>query len=77
LVDAQNQLVGGSFTTNSAGRAVAPDELTIGETYTLQETASQLVQSVELTQVTFQMDKARKELLIVNKVTQPNMPYAG
>jgi len=76
VLDAQNQPVGGQFTTDSTGRAVAPAELTIGETYTLQEIESRLVPNIQLITQAFQMDKPHKELMIVNKVTQPDTPYS-
>jgi Dyp-type peroxidase family len=77
VLDAQNQPVGGQFTSDSTGRAIAPAELTIGGTYTLQEVASQLVQNVQLTNLSFEMDKPHKQLVIVNQITQPNTPYGG
>ena len=75
VLDSANQPVGGQFTSDSTGRAIAPVELTIGQSYTLQEVASTFVQNVQLTPVPFQMDKRHKELLVINQVTQPNTPY--
>jgi len=76
VLDSQGQPVGAQFTSDSTGRAIAPAELNLGATYTLQEVASQLVQNVELTTVPFTMDKPHKELMLVNHVTRPNTPYS-
>jgi Dyp-type peroxidase family len=77
VLDSTGQSVGGQFTSDSTGRAIAPVELTIGESYTLQEVTSNFVQNVQLNSVPFQMDKRHKELLIINQVTQPNTGYGS
>jgi Dyp-type peroxidase family len=76
VVDSTGQPVGGQFTSDSTGRAIAPVELKLDESYTLQELGSP-VPNVQLTNLTFDMDKRHKELLLINQVTQPNTPYGG
>jgi hypothetical protein len=78
IVDGQGQPVPGSqFETDSTGRGLCPVELDIGQAYTLDEVASNVVANVQPTDVAFQMDKPNKQLQIVNQVTQPNTPYGG
>lgn len=78
ILDAQAQPVAGSqFETDSTGRAICPIDLEIGQTYTLDETASNVVPDVQLTDTQFVMDKPNKQLQIVNQVTRPNAPYGG
>lgn len=74
VLDAQGQPVGGQFSSDSTGRALAPEELTIGNPYTLQEVSAP-VQNVQLQSFAFDMDRVHKELVVVNHVTQPNTPY--
>jgi Dyp-type peroxidase family len=76
VLDAQGQLAGGQFTSDSTGRAICPAELTVGETYTLQEVSSP-VANVRFSPVAFTMEKRRQQLLAVNTVTTPNTPYGG
>lgn len=77
VLDTQGQPVPGSqFTTNSTGRGICPVELTIGQTYTLQELSSP-VQNVQPQNTQFTMERPNQQLHIVNQVTQPNTPYGG
>jgi Dyp-type peroxidase family len=75
IVDAQNEPVGGQFSSDSTGRAVAPEKLTIGSTYTLTEISSP-VPNVTPVSIQFEMDKANKELLVVNHVPA-GTPYGS
>jgi Dyp-type peroxidase family len=76
--DAQGQSIAGSqFETDATGRGICPVELEIGHAYTLHELASNVVANVQLSDVSFQMDKPNKQLQVVNQVTQPNTPYGG
>lgn len=77
VMNAQGQPVGGEFTSESTGRAIAPEELTLGENYTLDELRSEFVQNVELADVSFTMDTPNKQLVVENRVTQPSTPYGG
>ncbi len=76
ILDAQQQpLPGSQFATDSSGRGICPVDLEIGQSYTLQEVAPLPVQNIEPASTPFTMDKANKELVILNQVTQPNTPY--
>lgn len=78
ILDAQGQPVPGSqFETDATGRGICPVELEIGQSYTLDETASNVVANVQLTDTPFVMDKPNKQLQLVNQVTQPNTRYGG
>jgi len=78
ILDAQQlPLAGSQFATDSSGRGICPVELQIGQPYTLQEIAPLPVQNVQPENTAFTMDKRNKELIIVNRVTQPNTPYGG
>jgi hypothetical protein len=55
------------------GAPVAPEKLSLGQTYTLQE-VSEPVTNVQPISLTFEMDKSHKELNIVNQVP-PETPY--
>lgn len=76
VVDAQGQPVGEQFTSDSAGRAICPAELAIGQTYSLQEVFSP-VANVQFQPVQFTMEKKRQQVPALNTVTQPNTPYGG
>jgi len=75
--DSNGQSVGGQFTTDSTGRAPAPEELTIGETYTLQEVSTPFGEKLQLVNVSFTMDRPHKELAVENRFAQPNNQYGG
>jgi hypothetical protein len=77
VADPGGQPVGEPFETDSTGRAICPVELTIGQTYTLNELESRFVANINLQSVSFEMDRPHKELALTNKVTQPNTPYGG
>jgi Dyp-type peroxidase family len=74
ILDGQGQVVGAQFTSDSAGRAVCPTKLQLGQTYSLQELVSP-VPNVDLQTRQFQMEKSHQLLRVVNSVTQPNGPY--
>jgi hypothetical protein len=76
VVDEQGQPIGADFTTDSTGRAVFAGELNLDRTYTLQEVAVP-VPNVTPSTVSFVMDKANKQMMVDNFVTQPNTPYGG
>jgi Dyp-type peroxidase family len=76
VVDSQGQVVGEQFTSDSTGRAICPADLTIGQTYTLQELSSP-VANVQFQPVQFTMDKKRQQVAAVNTITDPNTPYGG
>lgn len=76
VIDAQGQPVGGQFTTDSTGRAICPVELPLGQTYTLQEMHSPVL-NVNFVSTPFTMDRRNQQLQIANQVTQPGMPYGG
>jgi Dyp-type peroxidase family len=78
VLDVQNQAVpGAQFETDSTGRGVCPVELEVGQTYTLHESASNVVPDVQLSDTPFVMDKPNKQIQVINQVTRPNAPYAG
>lgn len=77
LRDAVGQLVQGSeFSTDSTGRGICPVELPMGQQFVLNELFSP-VPNIGLTQTPFVMDRANKQLQVLNQVTQPNTPYGG
>jgi deferrochelatase/peroxidase EfeB len=77
VLDSNGQPVGGQFTSDSSGRAVAPEELAIGSTFTLQEVSSPFGENVQPVNVSFTMDVPHKELAIQNQIIQPNTGYGG
>lgn len=77
ILDASGSPVGGQFTSDSTGRALAPEELPIGAAYTLQEVSSPFGENIELLKVSFTMDVPNKELALENKITHPNTRYGG
>lgn len=77
VFDSAGQPVGGEFRTDSTGRAVAPEELPIGPTYTVRELASPFGEKTPLQTVTFTMDHPHKEVAIENKFTEPHSGYSG
>jgi Dyp-type peroxidase family len=76
VLDNAGQQIGPQFTTASSGRAVFPDRLTIGQTYSIEEIASPIA-NVALASTTFVMERPNQQIRIVNTVTQPNTPYRG
>jgi Dyp-type peroxidase family len=76
VVDATGAAVGGQFETDATGRAICPIELELEQSYTLNELASNVVPNVPLVSTPFVMDKANKQLQLVNQVAQPNTPYS-
>jgi Dyp-type peroxidase family len=73
VVNAQGQPVGAQFTSDSTGRAVCPEELTIGETYSIQETP---VPDRQFEPVQFTMERRRQQVRVRNLVTNPVGPYS-
>jgi hypothetical protein len=61
----------------SNGRALAPEELSIGASYTLQEVSLPFGENVALVNVGFTMDVPNKELALENRITHPNTGYGG
>jgi hypothetical protein len=76
VLDAQSQVVGQQFESDTTGRAVCPAKLQIGQTYSLQEVSSP-VTNVQLQTLPFTMERRRQQLPLVNSVAQPNTPYGG
>jgi Dyp-type peroxidase family len=74
VINAQGQPVGPQFTSDSTGRAICPVELTIGETYTLQETP---VPDRQFEPVQFAMEHKRQQVRVRNIVTAPASPYGS
>jgi hypothetical protein len=77
VLDASGTPLGGQFTSDSTGRALAPEQLPIGAAYTLQEVSSPFGENVALVKVPFTMDVPNKELALENKITHPNTGYGG
>lgn len=76
VLNAEGQSFGGQFTTDSTGRAVCPVELSLDQTYTLQEVSSP-VPNVPLINQSFVMQHSNQQVQVLNQVTQPNTPYGG
>lgn len=76
VLDASGAQIGPAFETNSAGRAVFPERLTIGQAYTLEEVAPPPI-TVQPVRIDFVMERPNQQLRVVNTVAQPNTPYSG
>ena len=76
VLDSGGQQVGEVFTTTSSGRAVFGERLTIGQTYTLEETHSP-IPNVTLVTTAFVMERPNHQVRVLNTVSQPNTPYGG
>lgn len=77
VFDANEQAIGGEFKCDSTGRALAPEELPIGGTYTLREVSSPFGEKTPLQSVSFTMDHPHKEIAIENKFTEPHTGYGS
>lgn len=77
VVDQHGAVVPGSeFVTASSGRGVCPVELDLDASYTLVETGAPTELNVQLTTVTFAMDRPNMHLTVVN-TTQQSGVYGG
>ncbi|HEX3680880.1 MAG TPA: Dyp-type peroxidase, partial [Galbitalea sp.] len=77
VVDAQgNVLPNSEFETNSGGVGLCPAELTVGDSYTLQEIGTPPVENVALLSVPFTVDGPVVQLSVVNTVPS-GTPYGG
>jgi deferrochelatase/peroxidase EfeB len=77
ILDSNQQPVGGQFSSDSTGRALAPEELIIGNTYTLKEISTPFGEKLTPVSVGFTMDTPHKELAVENHFNQPNNQYGG
>jgi hypothetical protein len=77
VFDGTGTPVGEPFVFNSAGRARAPEELTLGQTYTVRELESRRVPNVQSTERQVAMTGPKQDELWVNQLTVPNSPYAA
>lgn len=72
VLDANGQPIGDPFTTDSTGRAISP-ELTIGQTYTLRETATPQIPNLQPAgEQTVTLERRNQVVRIQNTVTQPS-----
>jgi Dyp-type peroxidase family len=76
VLNAQNQPVGGQFTSDSTGRAICPEKLEIGQSYVLEEVSSPFGDRVQLQTVSFTMEKSRQPITLRNLVS-PTGPYGA
>jgi deferrochelatase/peroxidase EfeB len=77
VIDSNGQPVGVEFSSDSTGRALAPEELVIGEVYTLREVSSPFGEKTPLQTINFTMDRPHKELSVENRFTEPHTGYGG
>lgn len=77
VFDGTGSPVGKPFISNSAGRALAPEKLTLGQTYIVREIESRKVPNVPLTEQQVTMSRSHLDVLWVNQLTVPNSPYGG